>query len=373
MMTMKGKQMGLEFLRVSGLACAVLAGACGDVGGMSDDPASETGDVAGSRLSALIGSSGGVLAGAPGSQFEGVKLVIPAGALSEETEITITPADDGTPLPSTAVRCGEQFALAPAGLVLAQPATLTLPFDPKAVTKNLRFADEVKVWALDGAEWGRREQTDSDEKTVSVQLGALTTAAAGVNPPAEKDIVHFEMLAAGAKNVPCFAGWPNDPAHAPEVDVYIVRGEQNDGMFVLGDGFKPNIQFDLFSTERTPLGVDGQPSADFKGFGLVWYQSDLHVDEHGDMLAAVRTILLDQIFGFDSDVSLAPTNTFNLGFWFNNPEDAVACGFDASKPTPFNGEHKAGPLAMVTKLEASGLGPLCTKPDTSVSPARCDP
>jgi len=52
----------------------------------------------------------------------------------------------------------------------------------------------------------------------------------------------------------------------------------------------------------------------------------------------------------------------------------VACGFDPTKPTPFNGEHQAGPLAMITVPDATtGLGPLCTKPDTSVSPARCDP
>ncbi len=99
----------------------------------------------------------------------------------------------------------------------------------------------------------------------------------------------------------------------------------------------------------------------------------MHADDHGHIRTAIRTILLDQMFGLDANVGLKPTNTFNLGFWFNDPQDAVACGFDASKPTPFNGEHEAGPLAMTTKLESAGLGPLCTKPNTSVSPAVCDP
>ena len=68
------------------------------------------------------------------------------------------------------------------------------------------------------------------------------------------------------------------------------------------------------------------------------------------------------------------TGTFEVGFWFNDPQAAVSCGFDPTKPTPFNGEHQAGPLAMISLPNAqTGLGPLCTKPDTSVSPARCDP
>jgi hypothetical protein len=84
--------------------------------------------------------------------------------------------------------------------------------------------------------------------------------------------------------------------------------------------------------------------------------------------------LFDQIFGFDPDVRLEPRNTFHVGFWFNDPKAAVACGFDSSKPTPFNGVHKAGPLAFISTPSAvTTLGPLCTKPDTSVSPARCNP
>src|SRR5215472_4664569 len=89
----------------------------------------------------------------------------------------------------------------------------------------------------------------------------------------------------------------------------------------------------------------------------------------------IKTILLDDIFGFDPDVRLAPTNTFHLGFWFDNPQDAAAlpsCHFDPTKPTPFNGEHKAGPFAMISVPDAkTGLGPLCTNPNNSTTPASC--
>jgi len=86
--------------------------------------------------------------------------------------------------------------------------------------------------------------------------------------------------------------------------------------------------------------------------------------EEGD-----QTTPLDQIFGFDPIVSLKPTNACHLGFWSN---DVVNC--DESKPTtPFNGDHNAGPLAMISLPDArTGLGPLCTNPDFSTHPVSCN-
>jgi hypothetical protein len=59
-------------------------------------------------------------------------------------------------------------------------------------------------------------------------------------------------------------------------------------------------------------------------------------------------------------------SSFRLGFWFNNPQHAAACGFPASDPsmfTPFSGEHKAGLFAMITVLEQSTqLAPLWHRP-----------
>ena len=117
--------------------------------------------------------------------------------------------------------------------------------------------------------------------------------------------------------------------------------------------------------------ADGTPDPDFTNFGLAWYQSDVHITADGTGAVKIKTILLDQIFGFDPVVSLPPTNTFHVGFWFNNPADAVPCGFTGS--TPFNGEHNAGPVAFITRPNATtGLGPLCTNP-TSGPPFSCIP
>ena len=161
----------------------------------------------------------------------------------------------------------------------------------------------------------------------------------------------------------------------PRATATVIRGKLNDTLVLNLDGIKPGLAFDLFTVERSQFLADGSPDPNFKNFGLAWYQSDIEIGKHtDDGHVRIKTILLDQIFGFDPDVALKPTNTFQVGFWFNNPEDAAACGFDPTKPTPFNGEHKAGPMAMISLPDATtGLGPLCTDPNLSTSPASCNP
>jgi hypothetical protein len=164
----------------------------------------------------------------------------------------------------------------------------------------------------------------------------------------------------------------------PRARATVIRGKLNDILFLDLDGIKPGLQFDLFTVQRTSLLDASTPNPDFKGsFGLAWYQSDIEIGKRtDDGHVRIKTILLDQIFGFDPDAALKPTNTFHLGFWFNNPKDAEACGFPANDPTkftPFNGEHKAGPLAMISVPDPhTKLGPLCTDPDPS-QPSGCNP
>jgi hypothetical protein len=161
---------------------------------------------------------------------------------------------------------------------------------------------------------------------------------------------------------------------AAKATAKVTRGPLADFLELTLTGFKPGLAFDLFTVQRSNLRFDGSVDPNFKNFGLAWYQSDVHTDAEGNGKAFLRTILLDQIFGFDPDAALPPTNTFHLGFWFNNPNAAKPCGFDVTKPTPFNGEHKAGPLAFIsTPKRGTGLGPLCSDPNTSTVPATCNP
>ncbi len=201
----------------------------------------------------------------------------------------------------------------------------------------------------------------------TLTIGALMSVSAITYPSqakADVNSVQFDMYP-NAQFLPCLA----KPGLQPKVHVTVVRGDLNDHLNIQLEGFKEGVKFDLFTIENSPQLPDGKPDPNFqKKFGLAWYQSDL---EPG--ATSLKTIFLDQIFGVDDAIGLQPINTFHMGFWFNNPQDAVACGFDASKPTPFNGEHKAGPLAFVTRQivgRPAKLGPLCTKPNSQGS---CDP
>ena len=170
-------------------------------------------------------------------------------------------------------------------------------------------------------------------------------------------------------------GVPGYPA--PSARVTVVRGNLADTLTITGKNFKPGLAFDMFTVQRSNLLSDGTPDPNFTNFGMAWYQSDLQANGSGQFTATIKTILLDQIFGFDPDQSNPnPINTFHVGFWFNDPNDANVdgCVFDVNKPTPFNGEHTAGPVAFISVPNAkTNLGPLCTKPNTNTDPATCNP
>ena len=171
------------------------------------------------------------------------------------------------------------------------------------------------------------------------------TAARGATASASgQNVAHFTLVA-NPKFADCLARYPGDSRLAPQADVVVQRGDLNDTLTLNVHNLKPNLAFDLFTVQRSPFLADGSPDPAFTNFGLAWYQSDVQADANGDGHVRIRTVLLDQIFGFDPSVGLTPTNTFHVGFWFNNPNDAAACGFNVNNPTPFNGEHQAGPLA----------------------------
>jgi hypothetical protein len=201
-----------------------------------------------------------------------------------------------------------------------------------------------------------------------VGTAVLTTAA--ISGAADKPDKTSFSLFANKVNLPCLSN--PESSRAPTVEVNVDRGDENDTMTLRLRNFKPDLNFDLFTVEHSNQRADGNAVVPFANFGLAWYQSDIHVGHGGNATVKVKTILLDQIFGFDPAVGLVPTNTFHVGFWFNDPADAAACGFSGF--TPFNGEHHAGPLAFITRPDATtNLGPLCTDPTTAGTTTTCNP
>lgn len=145
----------------------------------------------------------------------------------------------------------------------------------------------------------------------------------------------------------------------------VVPGEGADTMFLFGQYIEPGRGFDLFSLERSLFDANGRRDPSFRGFRLAWYQTNLEANRWGKILQVIRTVLLDEALGLGEGVKLPPPRTFHAGFWFTDPEAAAACGFDAGKPTQFNGEQRAGPLAMITLPDKNtGVGPLCTDTET---------
>src|SRR5215471_6023624 len=180
-----GSGMPRAALAIAMMLCAAIG--CGNPGASLRDD----------NLGAIIGPQGGEIVGAEGTALEGVKLTIPPGALASPTRIEIKLAADGTPLPSTAVRCGPMVEISPTGLQLAVAARLTLPFDENVVAGYGSYDAEVKVWVREGDHWGQKQQVASAEGSVTIELSTLGIAAAGVNPPSPSDMSNHYASVSG--------------------------------------------------------------------------------------------------------------------------------------------------------------------------------
>ena len=218
--------------------------------------------------------------------------------------------------------------------------------------------------------------TIRSEKCMWLARAAVVAAiaVARVGSAQEVDQKQFNLFADPAV-VRCLAAFPDDPSRPPSASVTVRRGKLNDRLDIQLRNIKQGLAFDMFTVEHSKFLADGRLDPEFvargKSFGLAWYQSDLEVKNDHRNVTTIQTVLVDQIFGFDPVVGLDPTNTFHVGFWFNRPEDATDCHFTGF--TPFNGEHHAGPLAMISLPETTGLGPLCFNPDLSSDPIHCNP
>ena len=147
--------------------------------GCGEDP----GDEAVTALELRVDGEGGTIAGATGTDFEGLRLSIPAGALTEAIDLRITRFAPERDFPEGGFAVGPIFKIAPA-MDLTVPATLRLPFEPEEVARREAELRGVKVWYSAPEGWvlldGAVQAT-----TVTADLRALGAVSAGVQLSAE--------------------------------------------------------------------------------------------------------------------------------------------------------------------------------------------
>jgi hypothetical protein len=129
-------------------------------------------------------------------------------------------------------------------------------------------------------------------------------------------------------------------------------------------GLPPKTDFDFFVIQ-----VPNKP------FGMSWYQGDIETNRkgigHGKFIGrfSIETFMVapgvaDAPLTFDNafpsvspNPATGPIQMYHLGLWFNSPDDAASAGCP-SAPTPFNGEHDAGPQVLNTSNFPDLQGPL---------------
>lgn len=159
-----------QFVAAS-LFCAALA-ACG--GGGDTDAGGGGGSTSTVAASGVVGAGGGTVAVTDASSpIAGTRVVIPAGALSQPTTITISQVTGAAGVPGDVLVA----EVGPAGTVFAVPVAVTIRYAPQYLSSNgIGDATTLKVVAMTAAaanETLRTVSQDTGRNTVSAQSARL--------------------------------------------------------------------------------------------------------------------------------------------------------------------------------------------------------
>lgn len=157
-----------------GLLTALCALGCGE----TDDTApGDTAPPGATRFT--LTASGGTFAGE--GALDGVELRVPAGAVDGERALWMAPPAEPRPLPASGRMVGPEVHFGPETLALAEPAELTLPFDPANVTAAGVAIDAVKVWRVGPDGWTLEEPAAPPASAqVRATVDTLSRFGAGV-------------------------------------------------------------------------------------------------------------------------------------------------------------------------------------------------
>lgn len=147
----------------------------------------------------VVGASGGATAvGEQSSDLFGASVTIPAGALTENTLITISSVN-APPFPSTLIGIGSPVHFGPEGLTFAAPVTISIPFteqelDAAGVTDPQLL--EVYTYSMSAQAWilveGART-VDTEKKLIRVQVLHFSIFRIGVKKDTTPPVITPSM------------------------------------------------------------------------------------------------------------------------------------------------------------------------------------
>jgi hypothetical protein len=178
-----GKLFGFSMIAMFTVACADDDGAALPVEG---------------ELQQVIGPEGGTIDGTGVPGFDGVRVVIPPGALAEDTTVVVRPIAEATPLPQLGEQCGQSYQVDGGGATLSAAIEVTLPVDPSIVEDFGETSEGVKVWAKEGDAWQSIEPKTTDEGTVTFDLDRFASSAAGVRRKLGENFCALTTAACGS-------------------------------------------------------------------------------------------------------------------------------------------------------------------------------
>ena len=137
----------------------------------------------GSGGSEPIGSEGGIY------EFEdGASIEIPAGALDEGAEVSITYTEIDPGVTEGWWPLGPIFNFSPKGVEFAVPITVTLPYNPNLFPGELDESDAVIMFQEDDGDWENREgMLDTENNLITVEITELGIFGAGIEVCPDED------------------------------------------------------------------------------------------------------------------------------------------------------------------------------------------
>lgn len=162
--------------------------AAGLISGVAIGTATVTASVEGKTASVEVRVREGAVVDATGKTFSNVAgsvtIAVPANAVTQATNISVAPAA-ATP-PSARLIAGSAFEVGPASTVLAQPATLTIKYDPALVTTG-NSESELQLFEVVSGAWSvvANSTVNTSEKKVSGNITRLGTYAVMMRPRVE--------------------------------------------------------------------------------------------------------------------------------------------------------------------------------------------